>query len=57
MKLWKGYKDMNKRLKEKDLGGNMAGEGMVSWYALIGILSIKLMVGVVIFSTWFTAPL
>jgi hypothetical protein len=56
MKLWKGYKDMNKRLKEKDLGGNMAGEGMVSWYALIGILSIKLMVGVVFFLNLICCP-
>ena len=31
MKLYKGYKDMNKRLKEKNLEGNLTGEGMVSF--------------------------
>lgn len=31
MKLYKGYKDMTKRLKEKKLEGNLTGEGMVSF--------------------------
>lgn len=29
MKLYRGYKDMNKRLKEKNLDGNLKGEGMI----------------------------
>lgn len=29
MKLYRGYKDMNKRLKEKKLDGNLKGEGMI----------------------------
>jgi hypothetical protein len=50
IKLYQGYKDMNKRLKEKNLGGNMAGEGMVRHK--IHNFSIKLVVGVVFcFST------
>lgn len=29
LKLYSGYKDMTKRLKEKDLEGNLIGEGLV----------------------------
>jgi len=32
IKLYRGYKDMNKRLKDKNLEGNLTGEGMVSFY-------------------------
>ena len=32
IQLYRGYKDMNKRLKDKNLEGNLTGEGMVSFY-------------------------
>ena len=34
LRLYKGYKDMNRRLKEKKLEGNLAGEGMVRFFNL-----------------------
>jgi len=41
MKLYRGYKDMSRRLKEKKLEGNLTGEG---WVSLTTFAVVKLFV-------------